>query len=271
MSIEWALKPRLILSLAKLPGLAYRISMSFNLFCHKFRWIWFLALYAVIPTWSSQTFAQTTLVGISGGSASGKSTLTEGLFVRLSKIGLKTCVFSQDRYFDSSLQDPSLHVFIENIGLTISNYDHPSCMDFNRMETDLLLLLEGKEVQVPIIEYNVPKKSGKTDPIGPCDIVLMEGIHTFTWDNINKLIHLRIFVSHPEEGRQTRRIIRDEAERAVPQDETREIFEKIVKPMHDQYVEPQSKHADRIIEGHQTRSEALLDDLVAEILEIKQE
>lgn len=219
--------------------------------------------------WSGLAGADPALVGIAGGSASGKTTLTKGLAAVLGERGKKVCVLSQDRYFDLVKQDPAHHVVLDRSPKPVPNFDHPTALNFARMEEDLETLLKGESAMVPAIEYT-QVHSGKTEPLGPCEVILFEGIHAFYSEKLIQAMKFRIFVKHPEEHRIKRRVERDERERNSPPAETMEFFTKMVKPMHDEHIEPRQKIADRIVSGSDTRDLRCLNELVGAILNLEE-
>ncbi|CAC9930746.1 uridine kinase [Aedoeadaptatus coxii] len=178
------------------------------------------------------------LIGLCGGSGSGKSTVTEQLYANT---GSERCtVIRQDNYY----KDQS-HLSFEDRQKT--NYDHPFAFDNDLFIKHLKLLREGKSVDMPEYDFSVHNRKKETIRLEPKDIILIEGILLFSEPRILKLLDMRIFVDTDSDVRILRRIKRDMKERARSLDSVIDQYMATVRPAHLQFVEPSKRYADIIV------------------------
>lgn len=177
------------------------------------------------------------IIGIAGGTGSGKSTFTNRLRDRF---GDNITVIYHDNYYKRHDDIP----FEERKKL---NYDHPDAL-----ETDLLIehikrLRNGESIECPVYDYTVHNRSDKTVRIDPRKIILIEGILLLADPRLRSLLDIKIYVEADADERILRRILRDVKERGRDIDNIVEQYLTTVKPMHYLYVEPTRATADIVI------------------------
>lgn len=177
------------------------------------------------------------IIGIAGGTGSGKSTFTNRLRDRF---GDNITVIYHDNYYKRHDDIP----FEERKKL---NYDHPDAL-----ETDLLIehikrLRNGESIECPVYDYTVHNRSDKTVRIDPRKIILIEGILLLANPRLRSLLDIKIYVEADADERILRRILRDVKERGRDIDNIVEQYLTTVKPMHYLYVEPTRATADIVI------------------------
>lgn len=178
------------------------------------------------------------LIGLCGGSGSGKSTVTEQLYA---KTGSERCtVIRQDNYY----KDQS-HLSLEDRQKT--NYDHPFAFDNDLFIEHLKMLREGKAIDMPEYDFSLHNRKKECVRMEPKDIILIEGILLFSEPRILDLLDMRIFVDTNSDVRIIRRIKRDMKERARSLDSVIDQYMETVRPAHLQFVEPSKRYADIIV------------------------
>lgn len=179
----------------------------------------------------------TMVIGIAGGTGSGKTTLT----VRLKeKFGEDVSVLYHDNYYKSHSDMP----FEERKKL---NYDHPDAFDTGRMVKDLQALCRGETIQSPTYDYTIHDRSDVTVEVRPTKVVIVEGILIFENQALRDLMDIKIFVDTDADVRILRRIMRDVKERGRSLDSVVNQYLTTVKPMHEQFVEPSKRYADIVV------------------------
>ena len=182
------------------------------------------------------------IIGIAGGTGSGKTTLVENL---KEQFGADISVLPHDNYY-AAHHDMSLE---ERQTL---NYDHPAAFDTDRMIQDLEDLKAGKTIHCPVYDYTVHDRLEETKEIAPNKVIIVEGILVFDNKALRDLMDIKIFVDTDADVRILRRILRDVKERGRTLDSVIEQYLSTVKPMHEQFVEPAKRYADVIVpEGGQ--------------------
>ena len=200
------------------------------------------------------------IIGISGGSASGKSTLARELQEKLNSPEQPACIVSEDRYYISKEIYPEDLILTEPDFLKgLRNYDHPRAFDVSLISRQLNDLKNGGSVAAPIYNYATSLRDSETQVIGPCRVIIYEGIHTFYHPSVRDQLNLKIFVDLDDQTRMNRRFSRDEVERGV----VRPTYDHIVRPMYEQYVDPMREHADLLISGETVRDHS--DEIVARV------
>ncbi|BFK88195.1 uridine kinase [Pseudoflavonifractor sp. DSM 107456] len=179
----------------------------------------------------------TMIIGIAGGTGSGKTTLTRRLKERF---GGHVSVLYHDNYYKQHDDMP----FEERCKL---NYDHPDAFDTDRMIQDIQALRRGETVHCPTYDYTVHNRSAETVEVHPTKVILIEGILIFENKELRDLMDIKIFVDTDADVRILRRILRDVKERGRSLDSVVEQYLTTVKPMHEQFVEPSKRCADIIV------------------------
>jgi uridine kinase len=195
------------------------------------------------------------LIGIGGGSGSGKTLIAQELVSRFAKHEI--LLVEEDSYY----RDLS-HIPFEQRQHV--NFDHPSAFDHDLLLEHLQTLMAGQSVQRPEYDYSQHARSGRLVEISPRPAILLDGILIFQDERIRKLMDIRIFVDADPDIRLARRIRRDISERGRTVESVLEQYEKQVRPMHDLYVEPFKPHADMII-PHNDLNAAAVDVLTATV------
>ena len=177
------------------------------------------------------------MIGIAGGTGSGKSTFTNRL---KEYFGEDVTVIYHDNYYrrrDDMTYEERTKV----------NYDHPSALETELLIEHLKMLKEGKSVECPIYDFTQHNRSNQTYTIHPSKIFLIEGILIFSDEQLRDLFDIKIFVEADADERILRRVVRDVKERGRDIDNIMEQYLTTVKPMHYLYVEPTKTTADIII------------------------
>lgn len=178
------------------------------------------------------------LVGISGGSASGKTFLLRKLMERYPS--QQITLISQDNYY-RAYQDLPTNEDGE------VNFDHPDALDLDAFAKDIARLCKGEEVRLMEYTFNNPAIVPKELVYTPSALILVEGLFVFTHPDVAKQLNLKIFVDADEHIRLSRRIRRDFAERGYSLDEVLVYYEKFVVPMYRKYIEPFKYECDLIL------------------------
>ena len=178
-------------------------------------------------------------LGITGGAASGKTTvadlLSEDLHGRIS-------VIQFDRYY----RDQG-HLDAEERSLV--NYDHPDSLDHELLIEHLASLSEGDSIDAPIYDFATHTRSEQTEKIEPKEFIVVDGILIMAFVEIVERLTFKIFIDTPDETRLIRRIKRDMSERGRTEESVRKQFEASVLPMHNKFVEPFKDFTELIING----------------------
>ena len=177
------------------------------------------------------------MIGIAGGSGSGKSTIAERLVERF---GDKVTIMRHDDYYKA-------HHEMTYEERTKINYDCPEAFDTALMAQHLRLLREGKSIECPVYDYKIHDRSEETRRVDPSDVMIIDGILVLAEPELRELMDIKIFVDTDADVRIIRRIIRDVKERRRTLDSVVTQYMQTVKPMHEMYVEPSKKFADIII------------------------
>ncbi|HPG99677.1 MAG TPA: uridine kinase [Tenuifilaceae bacterium] len=196
------------------------------------------------------------IVGIAGGTGSGKTTVVNRIIDLLPKG--EVVVLPQDAYYrDSS------HLPLEQ--RQEINFDHPDSIEFELLVEHVKLLKEGKAVEQPIYSYLTCTRARETITIKPRHVVIIEGILIFTCPELRNLLDIKVFVDADADDRLSRVIARDIVERGRSVNKVLDRYEKTVKPMHLQFIEPTKRYADIIVP--QGGNNAVAISILASIIE----
>lgn len=178
------------------------------------------------------------IIGIAGGTGSGKTTVVKKIMQRLPKgeVG----IISQDSYYKDSS-----HVPVEERQKI--NFDEPAAFDWDLLLSQLKQLREGKSIEVPTYSYLTCTRQPETVPMQPRDVVIVEGILVFSDARLRKMMDIKVFVDADADDRLIRVINRDCIERGRTPEMVVERYERVLKPMHNMYIEPAKRFADLII------------------------
>jgi uridine kinase len=195
------------------------------------------------------------VIGIAGGSGSGKTTVAEQI---LHRVGANRIAFIQhDSYYkDLSGLPPTQHASI--------NFDHPNSLDTDLLIQHIVSLRDGKPVAVPIYDFSTDSRTSQTFRVEPRRVIIVEGILIFAEAALRELFDVKIFVDTDSDIRFIRRLERDLTERGRTTESVIKQYLATVRPMHLEFVEPSKRYADVIIPegGFNT---AAMDMIVARI------
>ena len=177
------------------------------------------------------------IIGIIGGTASGKTFVIEAL---KDYFNGKILVISQDQYFKGER--------VRRLDRwERANLDQPKAFDNNLLEKHLSSLIQGKTVLAPAYNYQLHKQTKAQIPLEPKPVIVLEGILIFNDPKIRNLIDWKVYLEAAPDIRLARRLLRDIEERGMTIENLRSSIEwyvQIVKPMHDKYIHPMKKYAD---------------------------
>ena len=177
------------------------------------------------------------VIGIAGGTGSGKTTLMNNL---IKKFENDVTVLSHDNYYKRH-DDLS---YEERCQL---NYDEPNALETDLMAVHLDQLRRGEAIDCPVYDFTVHNRSDETVRIVPKKVIIVEGILIFENQPLRELMDIKIFVDTDADVRLCRRIKRDVNKRGRTLESVLLQYQETVKPMHEKYVEPSKKHADIIV------------------------
>ena len=177
------------------------------------------------------------VIGIAGGTGSGKTTLMENI---MSRFEGKVTVLSHDNYYKRHDE----LTFEERSGL---NYDEPNAIETTLMVEHLKQLREGKPIDCPVYDFTRHNRSDDTIHLEPKPVIIVEGILIFENEPLRELMDIRLFVDTDADVRLCRRIKRDVTKRGRTLESVLTQYQTTVKPMHEKYVEPSKKYANLVI------------------------
>ncbi len=177
------------------------------------------------------------VLGVAGGSASGKTTIIKKL---QEYFGEDIAVISHDNYYKAHDDMP----FEERCKL---NYDHPASFESERMAADVRKLLKGQPIDMPTYDYCNHNRAKETIRVAPKTVIIIEGILVLENRELRDLMDIKIYVDTDADERLIRRIKRDMIERARSIESIIAQYSETVKLMHEEFVEPSKRYADIII------------------------
>lgn len=177
------------------------------------------------------------VIGIAGGTASGKTTLMRNL---ITEFGGEVTVLSHDNYYKRHDDMP----YEERCKL---NYDEPAAFDTSLMVYHLDQLRHGQTIECPVYDFTVHNRSQETIIIVPKRVIIVEGILIFENKELRDLMDVKIFVDADADTRLCRRIKRDVNKRGRSLESVLTQYQETVKPMHEKYVEPSKKFANLVV------------------------
>ena len=177
------------------------------------------------------------VIGIAGGTGSGKTTITKKLMQRF---GSNVSVIYHDNYYKAHHDMP----FEQRSKL---NYDHPNAFDTDMLVEAIKELKQGRAITCPIYDYSIHDRTDKTITIKPTKVIVVEGILIFQSRELCQQMDIKIYVDTDADVRILRRITRDVRDRGRSLEGVINQYLSTVKPMHEQFVEPTRKFADIIV------------------------
>ncbi len=190
----------------------------------------------------------TTIIGVCGGSAAGKTLLAREL---CSALAGDAFILSQDSYYRAIgplTKEERLHV----------NFDVPEAIENERLVADLNRLRLGEPIEVPIYDFATSARIGVNPPQAPLRFVVVEGLFLFCVPELRELLDFKVFVDADEASRVRRILPRDLTERGKSRDDALANIHHYVLPMHRKYIDPFRGMADRVVENHEERPAALV-------------
>jgi uridine kinase len=203
--------------------------------------------------------AQRILIGIAGGSGSGKTLVARTIVRELGSD--RVVIIDQDSYYRN----------LENIPFRdreARNFDHPDAFDNELLIRHTRELLEGHPIEQPIYDYAAHRRLDETRHIGEHTVIVLEGILIFVDPELRALMDIKLFIDADPDVRFIRRLRRDLVERGRSVDSIIRQYEESVRPMHQQFVDPSKRHADVIIPegGHNKVAIDLVKTKIRELL-----
>ena len=201
------------------------------------------------------------VIGIAGGTGSGKTTITRKLMQRF---GHEVSVIYHDNYYKAHHNMP----YEERAKL---NYDQPDAFDTDQLIEAVRALKKGRSVVCPVYDYSIHDRSEKTITVKPARVIIVEGILIFENKELCELLDIKVFCDADADVRILRRIVRDVRDRGRSLESVVNQYLSTVKPMHEKYVEPSKRNADIIVPegGHNKVALELLMERVRAHLEGK--
>lgn len=183
------------------------------------------------------------VIGVAGGSGSGKTSVTKAVYESFK--GHSITMIQQDYYY----KDQSNLPFEERLK---TNYDHPLAFDNDLLIEHLEKLLRYEPIEKPVYDYSIHTRSKEIIVVEPKDVIILEGILVLEDERLRNLMDIKLFVDTDADIRIIRRMSRDIKERGRTLDSVIEQYTNVVRPMHNQFIEPTKRYADVIIpEGGQ--------------------
>ena len=179
------------------------------------------------------------IIGIAGGSASGKTSLAFRLFQLFEKTNSVLIIKEDDYYKDQS--------DIPMAERAKTNYDHPFAFDHDLLIEHLESLYNGHSVLKPIYDYTIHNRSEQMERLHPCDVIILEGLFVLENPKLRELLDIKLYVDTPADVRFIRRLVRDVNERGRTMQSVVSQYLETVRVMHDEFIEPSKKYVDLII------------------------
>ncbi len=177
------------------------------------------------------------VIGIAGGTGSGKTTLMKNI---INRFGDVVTVLSHDNYYKR-------HDDLTYEERCLINYDEPAALETDLMARHLDKLRHGEAIECPVYDFTQHNRSGETVTIYPKKVIIVEGILIFEDEALRELMDIKIFVDTDADVRLCRRIKRDVNKRGRSLESVLEQYQATVKPMHEKYVEPSKKYANLVV------------------------
>ncbi|MBT2636422.1 MULTISPECIES: uridine kinase [unclassified Bacillus (in: firmicutes)] len=202
------------------------------------------------------------VIGVAGGSGSGKTSVTKAIYDSFKSQSI--LMIEQDYYY----KDQS-HLPMEERLKT--NYDHPLAFDNDLLIEHIQKLLRHEAIEKPVYDYAVHTRSSEVVHVEPKDVIILEGILILEDERLRDLMDIKLYVDTDADLRIIRRLLRDIKERGRSMDSVIEQYVTVVRPMHNQFIEPTKRYADVIIPegGHNHVAIDLMVTKIQTILEQK--
>ena len=178
------------------------------------------------------------VIGVAGGTGSGKSTLVKRLQEAFKNDDVAT--ICHDFYYKA-------HPELSYEERTKLNYDHPAAFDTDMLVEHIRQLKEGKNVECPVYSFVEHNRTTETLSVAPSKVIIIDGILIFENEELRDMMDIKVYVDTDADLRLARRILRDVRERGRSMESVISQYTQTVKPMHEQFVEPSKRYADVII------------------------
>lgn len=188
------------------------------------------------------------IIGIAGGTGSGKTTIANKIIETLPMD--RVALIPQDSYYNDTTNltiEERAHI----------NFDHPDAFDWELLREQILQLKEGKPIEQPTYSYLISNRLQDTIHIEPCDVIIIEGILALWNPELRNLMDLKLYVDTDADERLIRIIRRDTIERGRTTQMVIDRYLDVLKPMHEEFIEPTKRHADLIIPWGGNNKEAI--------------
>lgn len=203
-----------------------------------------------------------TIIGIAGGTGSGKTTVVKKIVEALPKNYV--AVVPLDSYYnDTSDMTPEERKQI--------NFDHPDAFDWKLLTEQIEQLKSGQSIEQPTYSYIISNRLPETVHVEPRKVIIIEGIMTLTQPELREMMDLKVFVDTDADERLIRNILRDTVDRGRTVSMVIDRYLEVLKPMHDQFIEPSKKYADVIIPngGDNTSGINMLCQYIKRLVEVE--
>jgi uridine kinase len=202
------------------------------------------------------------VIGVAGGSGSGKTSVTKAIYDSFKSQSI--LMIEQDYYY----KDQSHLPMAERLQ---TNYDHPLAFDNDLLIEHIQKLLQHEAVEKPVYDYAIHTRSNEVVHVEPKDVIILEGILILEDERLRDLMDIKLYVDTDADLRIIRRLLRDIKERGRSMDSVIEQYVNVVRPMHNQFIEPTKRYADVIIPegGHNHVAIDLMVTKIQTILEQK--
>ncbi|RZT22239.1 MULTISPECIES: uridine kinase [Fictibacillus] len=185
------------------------------------------------------------VIGVAGGSGSGKTTVAKEIYRQFANQSI--LIIEQDAYY----KDQSEKSMEERLK---TNYDHPLAFDNDLLIQHIISLQAYESVEKPVYDYTAHTRSDKIIPVDAKDVIILEGILILEDERLRDLMDIKLFVDTDADVRIIRRMVRDIRDRGRTLESVIDQYTSVVRPMHNQFIEPTKRYADIIIpEGGQNR------------------
>ncbi|MDP4083418.1 MAG: uridine kinase [Bacillota bacterium] len=202
------------------------------------------------------------VIGVTGGSGSGKTSVTKAIYDSFK--GHSILMLEQDYYYKDQSEVP----FEERLK---TNYDHPLAFDNDLLIEHIKTLLRFEPIEKPVYDYSLHTRSSEVIHVEPKDVIIFEGILVLEDERLRNLMDIKLYVDTDADIRIIRRLMRDIKDRGRTMDSVIEQYVNVVRPMHNQFIEPTKRYADVIIPegGHNHVAIDLMVTKIQTILEQK--
>ncbi|MBD7962432.1 uridine kinase [Fictibacillus norfolkensis] len=183
------------------------------------------------------------VIGVAGGSGSGKTTVAKEIYRQFANQSI--LIIEQDAYYRDQ-SDKSMEERLD------TNYDHPLAFDNDLLIQHISSLLKYDSIEKPVYDYTAHTRSDKIIPVDAKDVIILEGILILEDERLRDLMDIKLFVDTDADVRIIRRMVRDIRDRGRTLESVIDQYTAVVRPMHNQFIEPTKRYADIIIpEGGQ--------------------